>query len=257
MFHFSKSSDPKLEQKFPPLVFGSKVSHEVFKKSINILLRKFQIPFLFLPLDQISSRCEYAILEENSSDHTEKNSMISGFNLSQSNLEYDEGNELPMQSSISHDNQVYISQNDPEKSSMISGFNLSQCSLENDAGNELPMQSSISHENQVYISQNDPEMSSMISGFNLSQCSLKYDEGNELPRQSSISHENQVYISQNEFLNSQPTNQNPAVIGKQKIIRHPKIFIGTLMILIVMGAGIVILVSRTIQKKGDRKLFIN
>jgi hypothetical protein len=144
-------------------------SNKVLKISINILFRKFQVPFLLLPLDQISSNCEYAILEENSSDHTEKNSMISGLNLSQCSLEYDEANELPMQSSISHENQVYL-------------------------------------------------------------------------------------ISQNEPLNSQPIEQNPAVVRKQKIIRHPKIFIGTLMILFVMEAGIGILVSQTIQKKGDKKI---
>ena len=51
-------------------------------------------------------------------------------------------------------------------------------------------------------------------------------------------------------MTSQPKEQDPAVIGKQKMINHPKIFIGTLMILIVMGAGIGILVSQ-IQKKGD------
>ncbi len=98
------------------------------------------------------------------------------------------------------------------------------------------------------------EKSSMISGVNLSQCSLEYDEENAM--QSSISHENQFYkICQDEPLNSQPKEQNPAVIRKQKIIRHPKIFIGTLMILIVMGAGIGILVSKTIQKKGIKKMF--
>ena len=43
------------------------------------------------------------------------------------------------------------------------------------------------------------------------------------------------------------------MIGKQKMIKHPKILMGTLMILIVMGAGIGILVSQ-IQKKGDKKL---
>ena len=61
----------------------------------------------------------------------------------------------------------------------------------------------------------------------------------------------QDYYIQNEPLNSLPKEQeDPAVIGKKKMIKHPKIFIGTLMILIVMGAGIGILVSQ-IQKKGD------
>jgi hypothetical protein len=56
-------------------------------------------------------------------------------------------------------------------------------------------------------------------------------------------------------VNSQPKEQDPAVIGKQKMIKHPKIFIGILMILIFMGAGIGILVSQ-IQKKGDKKICI-
>ena len=96
------------------------------------------------------------------------------------------------------------------------------------------------------------EKSSMVSDFksnfdsNLSLCNA----ANDVYLQSSISYENKDYYIQNEPLNSQPKDQDPAVIGKQKIIKHPKIFIGTLMILIVMGAGISILVSQ-IQKKGD------
>ena len=57
-------------------------------------------------------------------------------------------------------------------------------------------------------------------------------------------------------MNSLPKEQeDPAVIGKQKMIKHPKILMGTLMILIVMGAGIGILVSQ-IQIKGDKKIFM-
>ena len=81
---------------------------------------------------------------------------------------------------------------------------------------------------------------------NLSQCNA----ANDVYLQSSISYENQEYYIQNEPVKSQPKEQDPAVIGKQKMIKHPKIFIGTLMILIVMGAGIGMLVSK-IQKEGD------
>ena len=97
------------------------------------------------------------------------------------------------------------------------------------------------------------EKSSMVSDFNsnfdsnLSQCNA----ANDVYLQSSISYENQDYYIQNEPVNDQPKEQDPEVIGKQKMIKHPKIFIGTLMILIVMGAGIGILVSQ-IQKKGDK-----
>ena len=56
-------------------------------------------------------------------------------------------------------------------------------------------------------------------------------------------------------MNSLPKEQeDPAVIGKKKMIKHPKIFIGTLMILIVMGAGIGILVSQ-VQERGDKIFF--
>ena len=51
-------------------------------------------------------------------------------------------------------------------------------------------------------------------------------------------------------MKSQPKEQDPAVIGKQKMINHPKIFIGTLMILIVMGVGIGILVSQVQERVG-------
>ena len=106
------------------------------------------------------------------------------------------------------------------------------------------------------------EKISMVGDFNsnfdsnLSQCNA----ANDVYLQSSISYENKDYYIQNEPLNSQPKEQDPgpqdpAVIGKQKIIKHPKIFIGILMILIVMGAGIGILVSQ-IQKKGDKKFFM-
>ena len=101
------------------------------------------------------------------------------------------------------------------------------------------------------------EKSSMISDFNsnvdsnLSQCNA----ANDVYLQSSISYDNQDYYIQNEPVNIQPKEQDPAVIGKQKMIKHPKIFIGTLMILIVMGAGIGILVSQ-IQKEGDKKIFM-
>ena len=137
------------------------------------------MPSLLLPLVQMSSKCEYAILKENSSDPTEKSSMVSDFN---SNFD----------------------------------SNLSQCN----AANDVYLQSSISFENRDYYIQNEP---------------LKNEP-------------------KNEPLNSQPKEQDPAVIGKQKIIKHPKIFIGTLMILIVMGAGIGMLVSK-IQKEGDN-LFV-
>ena len=99
------------------------------------------------------------------------------------------------------------------------------------------------------------EKSSMVSDFNsnfdsnLSQCNA----ANDVYLQSSISYENQVYHIKNEPVNSQLKEQDPVVTGKQKLIKHPKIFIGTLMILIVMGAGIGILVSQ-IQKKGDKKI---
>ena len=97
------------------------------------------------------------------------------------------------------------------------------------------------------------EKSPMISNYrfnnpifdgNLSQCSLEFDAANEVPMRSSISHENQADISNNETLNSQTKKQDPAAIGKQKIIRHPKIFLGTLMILILICAGIGIIVSQ-------------
>ena len=99
----------------------------------------------------------------------------------------------------------------------------------------------------------------MISGFriinpifdsNLSQDSLAFDAANEAPLQSSIAHENQGDISQNETLNSQPKKEDTTKFGKQEIIRHPKIILGTLMILILMGAGIGILVSQ-LQTKGN------
>ena len=92
----------------------------------------------------------------------------------------------------------------------------------------------------------------MINGFrvinptydsNLSQCSLAFDKANEAPMQSSISHENQANISQN----SQPKKQDHATIGKP---RHPKIFLGNLLILVLMNAGIGILASQ-IQTEGD------
>lgn len=97
----------------------------------------------------------------------------------------------------------------------------------------------------------------MVSDFNsnfdsnLSQCNA----ANDVYLQSSISYENQGYYIQNEPVKIQPKEQDPALIGKQKMIKHPKIFIGTLMILIVMGAGIGILVSQ-IQKEGDKKIFM-
>ena len=52
--------------------------------------RKFQVPFLLLPLDQISSKCEceYAILEENSSDHTGKSFSEAFIHIS-TNQQYD------------------------------------------------------------------------------------------------------------------------------------------------------------------------
>ena len=80
---------------------------------------------------------------------------------------------------------------------------------------------------------------------NLSQCSLAFDKANEAPMQSSISHENQADISQN----SQPKKQDHATIGK-KMIRHPKKFLGNLMILVLMSAGIGILASQ-IQTEGN------
>ena len=63
------------------------------------------MPSLLLPLVQMSSKCEYAILKENSSDPTEKSSMVSDFNsnfdsnLSQCNAAND------VYSSISYENQ--------------------------------------------------------------------------------------------------------------------------------------------------------
>ena len=91
-------------------------------------------------------------------------------------------------------------------------------------------------------------LSDINSNFdsNLSQCNA----ANDVYLQSSVSYENQVYYIQNEPVNTQPKEQDPTVIGKEKMIKHPKIFIGTLMILIVMGAGIGMLVSK-IQKEGD------
>ena len=63
------------------------------------------MPSLLLPLVQMSSKCEYAILKENSSDPTEKSSMVSDFNsnfdsnLSQCNAAND------VYQSISYENQ--------------------------------------------------------------------------------------------------------------------------------------------------------
>ena len=91
----------------------------------------------------------------------------------------------------------------------------------------------------------------MVSDFNsnfdsnLSQCNAANDV------YQSISDENQDYYIQNEPLKNLPKEQeDPAVIGKPKMIKHPKIFIGTLMILIVMDASIGMLVSKS-QKEGD------
>ena len=46
------------------------------------------MPSLLLPLVQMSSKCEYAILKENSSDPTEKSSMVSDFNSNAANDVY-------------------------------------------------------------------------------------------------------------------------------------------------------------------------
>ena len=75
--------------------------------------------------------------------------------------------------------------------------------------------------------------------------SLQYDE---VFPQSSISQDNQDGI-ENEPLNSQLKKQDPAVI-RQKIIKKPKIVIGLMVMLLIVGAGIGILVSQ-IQEKGD------
>ena len=80
---------------------------------------------------------------------------------------------------------------------------------------------------------------------NLSQCSLAFDKANEAPMQSSISHENQADISQN----SQPKKQDHATIGKPR--HRPKIFLGNLLILVLMSAGIGILASQIIQTEGN------
>ena len=79
--------------------------------------------------------------------------------------------------------------------------------------------------------------------------SLQY---NELLPQSSISQDNQDGI-ENEPLNRQLKKENPAVI-RQKMIKKPKIVIGVLVMLLIMGAGIGILVSQ-IQEKGDYERF--
>jgi hypothetical protein len=57
-------------------------------------------------------------------------------------------------------------------------------------------------------------------------------------------------VIENEPLNSQLKKQDLAVNGKQKIIKKPKIVIGVLVMLILVGAGIGILVKQ-IQEKGD------
>ena len=80
--------------------------------------------------------------------------------------------------------------------------------------------------------------------------SLQY---NEAFPQSSISQNNQDVI-ENEPLDSQLKKQDLAVIGKQKIIKKPKIVIGVLVMLLIVGAGIGILVSQ-IQEKGDYESF--
>ena len=54
---------------------------------------------------------------------------------------------------------------------------------------------------------------------------------------------------ENEPLNSQLKKQDPAVI-RQKIIKKPKVVIGLMVMLLIVGAGIGILVSQ-IQEKGD------
>ena len=71
--------------------------------------------------------------------------------------------------------------------------------------------------------------------------------------QSTISQENQDVI-ENEPLNSQLKKQDLAVNGKQKIIKKPKIVIGVLVMLILVGAGIGMLVSQ-IQKNGENERF--
>ena len=74
--------------------------------------------------------------------------------------------------------------------------------------------------------------------------SLEYDATNEVPAQSTSSQENQDVI-ENEPLNSQPKKQDLAVIGKQKVIKKPRIVIGILVMLVIVCAGIVgILVSQ-------------
>ena len=79
--------------------------------------------------------------------------------------------------------------------------------------------------------------------------SLQY---NEVVPQSYISQDNQDGI-ENEPLNSQLKKQDPAVI-RQKIIKKPKIVIGLMVMLLIVGAGIGILVSQ-IQEKGDFERF--
>ena len=75
--------------------------------------------------------------------------------------------------------------------------------------------------------------------------SLQY---NELLPQSSISQDNQDGI-EIKPLNSQLKKQSPAII-RQKIIKKPKIVIGLMVMLLIVGAGIGILVSQ-ILIKGD------
>ena len=79
--------------------------------------------------------------------------------------------------------------------------------------------------------------------------SLQYDE---LLMQSSVSQDNQDGI-ENEPLNSQLKKQDPAV-NSQKMIKKPKIVIGLIVMLLIVGAGIGILVSQ-IQEKGDYERF--
>ena len=77
-------------------------------------------------------------------------------------------------------------------------------------------------------------------------------QNDEVVPQSSISQDNQDGIEK-EPLNRQLKKQDPAVI-RQKIIKKPKIIIGLMVMLLIVGAGIGILVSQ-IQEKGDYEMF--